>query len=239
MRTIAMIPTINKLEWTAPLIEHLLLAENLDEVWLYDNGSRDNVRQWVFNRINLDHRLKYIDASSMRLYDMWNDAIKKASVMDSEVNLAILNNDIRLPHNSIETMSRLMRGGGYKIAGVDPCRPAIFTKTINIYSGQNTVPSPIEPYAEKMNAKNKIGWAFVVAAEWWRDEHWAIHPEFIIWYGDDYLYNNVVKRGGRICWIRGVGCDHAIEQSDSEYPTKWDDAAKDKETFARVMKAML
>lgn len=235
MLTIAMIPTKNKLEWTAPLIEHLLLAENVDEVWLYDNASRENVKSWVLNRINLDSRLKYIDASSMRLYDMWNDAVKKASTMDSEVNLAILNNDIRLPHNSIQTMSTLMRAGGYKIAGVDPCRPAIYTKTINIYAGSNTVPEPIEPFAEKMTSKNKIGWAFVMAAEWWKDEPFAIHPDFIIWYGDDFLYKKITSRGGRICWIRGVGCDHAIEQSDSEYPTKWEDAEKDRETFKNIM----
>lgn len=231
-----MIPTKNKLEWTAPLIEHLLLAENLDEVWLYDNGSKSNIRQWAFNRIRLDNRLKYIDASSMRLYDMWNDAIKKASIMDDQVNLAILNNDIRLPHNSIQTMSTLMRNGGYKIAAIDPTRPAIYTPTINIYGGEGTVPTPIEPFAEPMRYVNRIGWAFIVAAEWWKTEKFAIHPDYIIWYGDNDLYRRVTKRKGKICWIRGIGCDHAMEQSDSEYPTKWEDAAKDKETYERIWK---
>jgi GT2 family glycosyltransferase len=236
VKNIAMIPTKNKLEWTAPLVEHLLLAEKLDEVWVYDNGSRENVKEWVFNRCKIDSRLSYIDASSMRLYDMWNNAIKNASVLDNYVNLAILNNDIRLPHNSIDTMSKLMRKDNYKIAAIDPTRPAIFTPTINIYTGQQTIPTPIEPFAESMSYRNRIGWAFIVAAEWWKNEPYAIHPDLIIWYGDNDLYARVAKRKGKICWIRGVGCDHAMEQSDSEYPSKWEDAEKDKQTYERLWK---
>lgn len=231
-----MIPTRNKLEWTGPLIEHLLLAEKLDEVWLYDNGSESNIKNWVLHRSKLDPRLKYIDASSMRLYDMWNDAIKKASVISGYPNLAILNNDIRLPHNSIDTMATLMRKGNYKIAAIDPTRPAIYTPTINVYTGMTTVPTPIAPFAEPMRYVNRIGWAFIVAAEFWKNEPWAIHPDYIIWYGDNDLYTRIAKRKGKICWIRGIGCDHAMEQSDSEYPTKWEDAAKDKETYERIWK---
>lgn len=234
MKTIAAIPTRNKIEWTAPLIEHLLLAEQIDEVWLYDNGSTDLTKEWVLNRTALDSRLKYFDASEMRLYDMWNHMIKTASIMDKEVNLAILNNDIRLPHNSISTMSNLMRRYKYKLVAVDPCRPAIFTKTINIYAGEGTVPTPIDPYLQKMGPKNRIGWAFVVAAEWWKDEPYAIHPDYIIWYGDNDLYLRIHKRRGKIGWVRGIGCDHAIEQSDSEYPEKWNHAAIDAETFKKM-----
>lgn len=234
MKTIAAIPTRNKIEWTAPLIEHLLQAEELDEVWLYDNGSKNNIKEWVLHRAQLDNRLKYVDASHMRLYDMWNDMIKKASVLDDQVNLAILNNDIRLPHNSIITMSRLMRNENYKLVAVDPARPAIYTRTINIYGGDKTVPVAIDPYIQKVTAKNRVGWAFVIAAEWWKDESFAIHPDYLIWYGDNDLYLRTQKRNGKIGWVRGVGCDHAIEQSDSEYPSKWQDAEKDKETFKRI-----
>ena len=234
MKTIAAIPTRNKIEWTAPLIEHLLLAEQLDEVWLYDNGSTDITKKWINNRSKIDKRLIYVEASEMRLYDMWNHMIKTASIADSKVNLAILNNDIRLPHNSISTMSNLMRSGRYNLVAVDPARPAIYTKTINIYGGENTVPTPIDPFIEKMGPKNRIGWAFVVTAEWWKDQKFAIHPDYIIWYGDNDLYLRTHKRGGKIGWVRGVGCDHAIEQSDSEYPQKWEHAAIDSNTFKKM-----
>lgn len=234
MKTIAAIPTKNKIEWTAPLIEHLLLAEELDEVWLYDNGSTDITKEWIHNRLQIDKRLVYVESSNMRLYDMWNHMIKTASVLDDKVNLAILNNDIRLPHNSISTMSSLMRKEKYNLVAVDPARPAIFTKTINIYGGENTVPVPINPFIEKMGPKNRIGWAFVMSAEWWKDQEFAIHPEYIIWYGDNDLYWRTHKRGGKIGWVRGIGCDHAIEQSDSEYPQKWEHAAIDSNTFKKM-----
>ena len=234
MKTIAAIPTKNKLEWTAPLIEHLLLAEELDEVWLYDNGSTDSTKLWVEHRALIDKRLKYVDASSMRIYDMWNDMIKQSSTLDSKVNLAILNNDIRLPHNSIKIMSELMRKERYSLIAIDPARPALYTPTINIYGGDNTVPTPIKPFIKKVGPKNRIGWAFVVTAEWWKDEQFAIHPDYIIWYGDDDLYLRTSLRGGKIGWAIGVGCDHAMEQSDSEYPDKWEHAAIDKETFHKM-----
>jgi GT2 family glycosyltransferase len=228
---VAAIPVRNKLEWTAPLVQHLLVADQIDELWLYDNGSTDRTAEWANHLAKYDPRLKYIDAKDYRLYDMWNRMISDAAKYD-EANLAILNNDIRLGHNALWHMARMMREQDYQMVTIDPSRPAINTPTIIKYGGQIT--TPVDPYLEQVTAKHRVGWAFMVQAEFWADEPYAIHPDYKIWYGDDDLFIRCEQRGGRIAWARGIGCDHAMEQSDSEYPAKWDHAAEDKNTFRNM-----
>jgi GT2 family glycosyltransferase len=234
MKTIAAIPVKNKIQWTAPLIEHLLLGDSVDEIWVYDNGSYDITPKWVYHRMQIDSRLKLIDATGMRLYDMWNHMIKTASVLENQVNLAILNNDIRLPINAISDMSRVMRDGNYTIATIDPSRNAIYTPSIKNYSGGSLLSRPIEPYAEKIKPEKRIGFAFVVAAEFWRDEEYAIHPDFILWWGDDDLFLRNAKMGGASCWVRGVGCDHAESITTNENPDRHESIERDRATFKKM-----
>jgi GT2 family glycosyltransferase len=234
MKNIAAIPVKNKIEWTAPLIEHLLLADTLDEVWLYDNGSTDLTNDWVLHRMKTDRRLKLINAAGMRLYDMWNHMIKTASVLDSQVNLAILNNDIRLAPNAIYDMSTIMRLSNYTIATIDPTLTSIFTPAINEYKGGSTLARPIDPYPEKVTPDKRIGYAFVVAAEFWKDKEYAIHPDFIIWWGDDDLFLRAAKDGATICLVRGIGCDHAESRTLNEDPNRNTNIEIDRETFKRM-----
>ena len=93
---IAAIPVRNQLRWTAPLVESLLQGDQVDQIWIYDNGSTDGTAKWVHNRAIHDKRLMYTTAASARLYDMWNHMIFRASQVPG-AKLAILNNDIRLP----------------------------------------------------------------------------------------------------------------------------------------------
>jgi len=215
---ISAIPVKNHLKWTAPLVESLLLGDEIDELWIYDNGSTDNTMNWVMHRSSNDKRLKYIDANKWKFYDMWNHMIKTATEIGG-VKLAILNNDIRLPHMALKTMADNM--GDYKIATVD--------KTRNSFQ-------PIDgPTPTKVGWIHRCGWAFMIDADFWKDESYAIHPELIIWWGDDDLYRRCENRGGKICAMMGIGCDHAVSATDSEYSrNKQEDIEFDRATFERI-----
>lgn len=218
MRVIAAIPVRNQLKWTAPLVEHLLLADDLTEVWIYDNGSTDQTREWVENRAAMDSRLMYKDAKYMRIYDMWSHMIKSASEIE-DCRLAVLNNDIRLPHNALKTMAERMEG--FQIACID--------RTVR--GSEPIVDEPVAPawWAEK------TGWAFMVDPSFWKDEEFPIHPNLRIWWGDDDLFRRAQVRGGKICVVRGVGCDHFEWSSDPEYPgDKWADVELDRAEFERI-----
>lgn len=231
---IAAIPVKNKIEWTAPLVEHLLLHDELERVWVYDNGSTDDTIVWIKNRQRIDPRLSLIEVPGLRLYDIWNRAIKDANTFcfkNEKCNLAILNNDIRLPPYAIRDMTALAREGNFQIAAVDPTRTGLYTFSIGWWDLSRALPPPIEPYCEKMHLGDRIGWAFVVATEFWKDEEYAIHPDFVHYFGDDDLYRRAMERGGNACVVRGIGCDHAESVTGGVNVEVWN---KDEETFRRI-----
>jgi glycosyltransferase involved in cell wall biosynthesis len=212
---VAAIPVRNNLKWTAPLVEGLLLGDEVDEVWVYDNGSTDDTALWLYHRAKTAMgRLKYIPAHDMRFYEMWNHMILKAAALH-DVKLAILNNDIRLPHMALKTMADNM--GNYDIVTIDTTRSSF---------------QPIEDVrVQKIGGWwHRVGWAFMVRADFWKHTKFPIDPRFNLWYGDDYLYRTTLERGGRVGTMIGVGCDHAVSQT--EYPEDKQKATEaDKELF--------
>ena len=215
---IAAIPVKNQLRYTAPLIESLLIGDEIDEIWLYDNGSTDSTRSWAEHKTKYDNRLQYKDAAGMRLYDMWNNMVTRAANIGG-VKLAILNNDIRLPHLALKTMADNMHG--YQIAAIDRDRTS-FQQISNVY-------------AEKASWEDKTGHAFMIDADFWSSEKFAVHPKLIWWWGDDDLFRRCEHRGGNICIIKGIGADHAESASDPEYfGDKWHDIEMDRIAFRNI-----
>lgn len=230
---VAAIPVKNNLKWTAPLVEHLLLHDELDEVWIYDNGSTDGTEKWVRHRQQIDKRLVLVKTPKLTVYQMWNRMIQHANKRFDECNLAILNNDIRLPPFAIRDMSKKMREGGYVIAGVDPTRTGLYSYSIEYWDKSRALPRPIVPYCEELQPGDRIGWAFVTAAEFWKDEAYAIDPRYKIWYGDDDLYRRAMSLGGKTCIVRGIGSDHAESQT-SYSANKLADIAADKKLYEEI-----
>lgn len=219
MKVIAAVPVRNNIKWTAPMIEGLLLGDEVDEVWVYDNGSSDLTAQWVANRSVLDSRLMYMDASDMRIYDMWSHMIKRAAEIGG-VRLAILNNDIRLPFRALRTMAEMM--DGYQLACIDKDRTS--------FQGVDPSPRPVDAWWAE-----RTGWAFMVNADFWKGEAMPIHPDFKIWWGDDDLFRRTQMRGGKICRMIGIGCDHTEQSSNSEYQgDKWVDVEQDRLKFIEI-----
>ena len=215
---VAAIPVRNNLKWTAPLVEQLLLADEIDELWVYDNGSTDMTAAWVMNRAQIDSRLMYKDMRGQGLYDMWNHMIRTAASIGG-VRLAILNNDIRLPHRALWTMARQMQG--FQLACID--------KELGSFDPIYDAP-PVEAWWAE-----RTGWAFMLDADFWKEVEHPIHPTLKIWWGDDDLFRGAQTRGGRICRVLGVGCDHAEQASDSEYQgDKWIDVEFDRLEFIRI-----
>ena len=231
MRIVA-IPVKNKLEWTAPLVEHLLLHDEIDELWIYDNGSTDRTADWVANRRRIDKRLHRVEAINMPLYHMWNMMIEIANVKSDKCDLAILNNDIRLPPFAIRDMASCAREANFQIATVDPVRTGLYSYHLEWWDREYALPRPCDPYCEEVGLGFRAGWAFVLAAEFWKDQEYAIHPDYNIYYGDDDLYRRAMDRGGRACIVRGIGSDHA--ESQSGWSQKVEDWEKDKQIFERL-----
>lgn len=229
MSTIAVIPTVNTLGLVAPLAEQLLTGDEVDELWLYDSGQ-DGTREWAEHRSKIDTRLRWFDASGKGIYDLWNQAIVSNS--HQETNVAILNSDIRLPINAVKDMSSLMRDGGYQLATIDPWRPAWYSQHYQMWNpALHAITAPLKPRAIDSPPEYVVGWAFVVAAEFWFGQEYAIHPGFEWWYGDDDLFRRTAARGGRICRAEGIGSDHIGSASDPFNENKEAKTRRDAELF--------
>jgi GT2 family glycosyltransferase len=231
-KTVAVIPTINTLGWTATLAEHLLLCDEVDEVRLYDAGT-DGTEAWALHRRLTDKRLMWIDNRGRGIHETWNSVIREHG--DEPTNVAILNSDIRLPPDGVRTLCEVMRAGGYQFAAVDATRPALYSQHHRWWHPDlHALTEPVAPHAVPLLETDVIGWAFVVAAEFWRDELYAVHPRLEWWYGDDDLMRRLYARGGRACTVRGVGCDHLGSGSDASNHDKAEKIARDQARFAEL-----
>lgn len=195
---VAAIPVRNSLEWTRSLVSFLLDGDEVDEVWLFDNGSSDGTSEWAASLAAVDLRLKVSTRPQAWLYGMWNEMVSRASARPGTV-LALLNNDIRLPTGGLRQMYLAMEG--YEMAFIDADR------------------DPSDPLQAKPVAADwwdRTGWAFMLRADFWRGQPFAVDPGLRLWWGDDDLARRAQARGGRLCRMQGVGCFHA--ESQSEYP---------------------
>lgn len=192
---IAAIPVRNAFLWTHELVTSLLDKEEVDELWLFDNGSTDETPEWAHSLAAQDLRLVVSSRPNARLYGMWNEMISRASLMEN-VNLAILNNDLRLAPFALRNMENSMRE--FDIAFVDREAPKIPVREL-------------DPVA--CTWRERTGWAFMLRSGFWRNEAYAIDPGLRIWWGDDDLARRAEARGARLCIVEGLGCFHAVSQT--------------------------
>lgn len=234
IRTVAAIPTINSAEWTIPLAEHLLLADKIDELRIYDAGD-DFTSRWARHRRRLDDRLVWIDNRKRGIYDTWNGVIKEHS--HEPTNVAVLNADIRLPPNALRDIFSGMRDGGFVLGSVDPARPAMHSQHHAWWNRElaaETRPDENHGNVIETMGTGSVGWAFMVAAEFWADKQFAIHPAFEWWYGDDDLWRRTRQAGGRTCIVCGIGCDHLGSVSDPYNPGKSEKIERDRANYEEI-----
>jgi GT2 family glycosyltransferase len=212
---IAGIPVRNALEWTQPLVESLLNGDEVDQVWLFDNGSTDDTARWAASLAASDVRLTVVTRPRERLHGMWNEMVSRASEI-SGAHLAILNNDIRLHPGTLRRMRAEMTG--FDLSFIDP-------------TADDGELIDVTPTAAEWT--ERTGWMFMLRADFWRNQPFAIDPGLRWWWGDDDLARRAQERGGKLCTLEGLGCFHAISQS--EYPGDFRaDAEHDRVYFRRI-----
>lgn len=214
-RLIAAIPARNALEWTRPLVESLLRGDEVDEVWLFDNGCTDDTATWAARLAASEARLSVSSRPRARLYGMWNEMVSRASER-SGAHLAILNNDIELHPGTLRHMRAAM--SGFDLAFIDRQAGAEFAGDARAVSAA---------WVER------TGWMFMLRADFWRDQPFAVDPGLRWWWGDDDLARRAQARGGRLCVVEGLGCHHAVSQT--EYPgDRHADIEHDRAYFSRL-----
>lgn len=200
-----------------------LLTEEIDGLDIFDNGHGIETAGKLAEIEARDERIRVWDARGDGIYKMWNDGIKTAlEDFEGPVNVAILNDDIKVLPGSIEVMAEHLRR--------DPdlwlvC--ADYTRTT-----KQTVHSIVVDHVRGTYRQGGIcGWCYMVKGEKFRGDVPFIDEGFEIWYGDDDLAYSITKAGGKLAILRGLPVDHVGEATVSLLPETHEMKERDRERF--------
>jgi hypothetical protein len=92
---------------TISLVDKYLLDKNITEVWIYDNGHKEEDAKHLYSHTLMNKRCLYFSTRGMNLAQQWNHAIIKAAEMNG--NLIISNDDIDIQGNLGKELSEVLR----------------------------------------------------------------------------------------------------------------------------------
>lgn len=182
--------------------------DGVDEVVIYDHGSDDPATiSWLAEvekrpKITVDRRAAIPEES---LYRSWNDTIRRALARFNaqEIDVVILNNDVRLPHGFVRFLTRALRSGDPNVTMAYPDVTAKLegglpdairlTRTTGLY-----------------NDGGMTGWAFALKAERFREDLPFIDERLKFYSGDRDLVHAVQVRGYYAARVDGLPCEHAL-----------------------------
>ena len=190
---------------TSRVLDELDFAE-LDEVVIYDHGSDDPATiRWLAaierrEKVSVDRRAAIPEES---LYRSWNDTIRRALDRHAvvEVDVVLLNNDVRLPEGFLGALTRALRAGDGRLAitypDVDATLEAGIPRALDV-----------TPTKGLKGEGGLVGHAFALKAELFRSELPYIDERLKFYSGDRDLIHNVEAAGYHAGRVNGLPCTH-------------------------------
>lgn len=233
--THVVIPTRDRLDLCAELTTELILQYEFDHMWVFDNSDAQDAA----DHLMLDQRLHVVPARGWGIYGMWNYGWKKAldetrgimSDTNAPLNLAILNDDIKVPDGFLSLLAR-------------PLRLPENDDVWCVYPDYNASLEDWDDYAEwipdQLNRTGNAtfrkggmcGWAFMLKGEkHFTDDLPFVDEQFEWWCGDDDLAQQIVKCGGEIARVDGLPLDHVSEATARLHPELHAAKSRDIERF--------
>lgn len=222
MKNIALIPTKQRHDLLAPLVSELLDQGELDHLLIYDNTDEQSIHRWL---PPVSDVLRILDGSGMTIYQMWNQGWDYALTLATEVNLAILNDDITIPSEFIGRMALALRS--------NPEWWLVYPDySLRVADDLQWDEPPRETRGSYKDG-GMCGWAFMVRAEKRRAGLPRIDEQFEWWCGDDDLAHQIELMGGRQGRIVGLPLDHIHEASAALRPDHYQICMRDKERYIK------
>lgn len=198
-RNYAVIPTKNRLDLLAPLVHQLREQGDLEAIIVVDNGSGRQTKNWLDSQDDL----VVLDGAGMGIHEMWNAAVDhiEAQGQRRNVNVAFLNNDLRLGPRFIHHLAEALRSDRNLVA------------VSGNYDGRNHA-QPVQLVTDicagRMDGTGGLaGFAFMATGEWFLSGY-RFPTECRWWYGDNDLVLAALNVQGRI----GIAIDAQVEHID-------------------------
>ncbi|MGI8829502.1 MAG: glycosyltransferase family 2 protein [Candidatus Limnocylindria bacterium] len=220
------IPIMNLHDFTARVVDDL---DELDELVIYDHGSDDPASvEWLAEielreKVTVDRRAAIPEES---LYRSWNDTSRRAlATFDGpEVDVVLLNNDVRLPPGFIGFLTRALRSGDPRV---------LITYPDSKVSLDRGLPNEIQLTPTKgLEAEGGLsGWAFALKAESFRAHVPFIDERLRLCSGDRDLVHNVEIRGNYAARVDGLPAKHAHGETRKKRPELREQQRRDVELW--------
>jgi glycosyltransferase involved in cell wall biosynthesis len=208
------IPVKNRLEITKQLIDELIAQAEYKKIFVYDNGSTDGTAEYIDG---LGRGVERIWTPKMSIYEMWNDGWSRCQKLHRYPNVAILNNDIKIPKKFISTMATHLR----KEKGVWAVYPD--------YKKIKRKPDGTITKTKGTYRKGGLsGFAFMIKGEMPIEK---IDTRFQWWYGDDDLVYKIEKKGYTAARINGLVINHISGASASQLENRAKKISEDKKLW--------
>jgi GT2 family glycosyltransferase len=187
MKIVAVIPTLGERPELLPLVSQLI-KEDIDTIVLGWPGE------------NLHH--------------IWNQGARIARDERQADAIAILNDDIILPPDTLKTMYETMIAKDFACVGVDTKAPFGITENCFVHEVSGGV--------ERLML-GVTTWCFLVKASAWQD----IDEQYEWWWGVGDLFVKVQQAGGKLGQVRGLGITHIGSGTARNHP--WTKTAIDRD----------
>jgi len=176
-----------------------LHPEGTAEVLLFDNGSSPGGRRAAVEETGSLAAVELRDATGMGLHQMWNAGVHEARRRHPIVNIAILNNDLRVGAGFLSGLAAALRSDD-RIQAVCPN-----------YDHREVRDSlvPLRGICEGRydGTGGLCGFAFMIKGEWFSNG-WTFPEAPAWWFGDRMLTEEMDRAGARYAMATDVAVEH-------------------------------
>lgn len=220
--TFVVIPVKDKLELTKALVEQLREQGGWDGLFIYDNGSGAQTKEWL----KAQYDLESFDAKGAGIHQMWNAGINEAMRRSGGMcDVVFLNNDLILGHDFCSGMVEALHSGPWMaVSGNYDGR-----------DGAGEVQQVTGICAEKYDGTGGLaGFAYAVKSELF-SAGYRFPEDCKWWFGD----NDLVLTMDMMNLKYGVATGVAVEHLGAGTAGNWQDKkwsaqlAQDQAAFAR------
>lgn len=225
---IVAIPTREQWKNLEYLIQDLLDDSTVREIFVFDNSPAQEAESRLSQILEQEsHRLRIVGAPDEGIYKMWNRGIdlgkRIEEMLETDVYVAILNDDLRIPELFIDSLSKAMNA-----SGAAACYPDWTEFT-------HDAPTPPEITWRETTGTGKdhgmSGWAFMLRASCAP----FVDDRFVWWCGDDDIERTIRANGGEVICVKGVGLTHFTSSTAQLHPELhaigWEDVERFKEKW--------
>lgn len=188
---------INNLQLTKDAVNDLLLQTAPYLLQLVDQGSIEKGTREYLRGLSGVSKIKVVrNSKNIELHELWNKFYKQS---EAEL-LCFLNNDVRVPSNFIQDT--------VKVFELEPTVGCVIHST-NHSRYKETTPLRYRILRDEFGQ----GWDFTVR----RSAYTLIPDELKLFYGDDFIFNNLYLAGWKTAIVLSSPVIHFGEKSHKSY----------------------